>query len=1090
MRKLLCVAGIALPIFCQAQDVSRLLIHSGKAINEGVKLHDEQKYPEAIAKYKLVSRSDTNYAWALSELALTYIMQQEYNKAIAVAKEGLSLRSSMELNFFLRLGNAYDDAKKHQEALVTFEEGLKKYPYSYQLNYEKGVSLVRQEKTAEAAQAFQRAIELNFFHVGSHRALGNLCLQNGNQAQGMLSQLTYLILDPDSENSRNSIVFLEEMTTGDAKPTIQKVINSSNPDDFAELNRIIKSKVALNEQYAFQTKMRYKVVKQVQVLLEKLKHNPQSSDFWMQQYGQIYTQLWSNGLFEPFTYYVLATIDEKAAQKFKKDDSDIKKFREWAREAFRTHNNFKKITLNGSPQTYRFFFHDNSRPKAIIEKYDEKKDVLAGYSEFYYSSGGLRSKGVYNTEGKKIGEWQYYYENGGLSQIERYQSPDENFTYQSFYANGSLKEEATYLNGKVEGVVKDYTAAGAKIFEGDFKNSQKQGRSILYYPSGMLQLEGTFAASQQDGPYKNYYPDGRLKEEGALRQGKENGLYRAYHPNGKIETEGTIGNGVSEGGWKWYHANGKIYKTGQYKEGKEQGAWKLYFEDGIPQQELSYINGQLQGLAKVYDTDGKLHFEYQYHNGKLKGYTYYDKSGKVISEATQKGSILRFVSKYPHGGNDAEGNMVDGKNEGLWKSYLESGTLFSETTYKADQPEGTVKLYYPQGTVAIEKNYKAGQLDGLYRHYHHNGKAYTEGYYVAGVKQGEWNYYYINGQLKEKTYYLNDTQTGYQELFHPDGRKYQEVHREEGIVDRISQADTAGKIYQEVAVKQGNGAMQLTHLNGKASQTFIYKYGEKDGESKEFYANGKLKSLAFYRFQEAHGPSSTYFENGKIWTQAYYKMGLQDSLAQYFDEEGRLASTFFRKNGKTEGVIRWYHPNGKIETEGFEKDDEREGYCTYYAPDGTPQYRINYHHGLIIGYSHQNASGQWLPDVEVKEGTAKMQTYYPNGKLSYEGSFEKNKRHGLQKYYTPEGTLLSEKNLLYGVVHGEVKEYYANGNLKRVENYYYDSKDGVSKEYNDKGILVKETPYLIDLKHGIRKEYNAGGKLIKNRKFVYDESYE
>src|SRR5690349_19759633 len=85
-------------------------VESGKVIEEGIKLHDEENFEDAIAKYKLVNRNDTLYPSALYELSLTYKEAKQYDKAIEACKEGITLGSDNGPLFYNIYASALDEA--------------------------------------------------------------------------------------------------------------------------------------------------------------------------------------------------------------------------------------------------------------------------------------------------------------------------------------------------------------------------------------------------------------------------------------------------------------------------------------------------------------------------------------------------------------------------------------------------------------------------------------------------------------------------------------------------------------------------------------------------------------------------------------------------------------------------------------------------------------------------------------------------------------------------------------------------------------------------------------------------------------------
>lgn len=76
-----------------------------------------------------------------------------------------------------------------------------------------------------------------------------------------------------------------------------------------------------------------------------------------------------------------------------------------------------------------------------------------------------------------------------------------------------------------------------------------------------------------------------------------------------------------------------------------------------------------------------------------------------------------LITRYKNGVIDKQGMMKDGKRDGLWKSFYEDGTPWSETTFKDGIKNGKTTTFYPNG----QKRY--------------------EGFYTNDTESGKWIYY-------------------------------------------------------------------------------------------------------------------------------------------------------------------------------------------------------------------------------------------------------------------------------------------------------------------------------------------------------------
>ncbi len=68
------------------------------------------------------------------------------------------------------------------------------------------------------------------------------------------------------------------------------------------------------------------------------------------------------------------------------------------------------------------------------------------------------------------------------------------------------------------------------------------------------------------------------------------------------------------------------------------------------------------------------------------------------------------------------GTIINGKRDGFWESYYESGQLNWKGSYKDDCLDGPWEYYYDNGQLSYKGNYIGGKEDGIFEHYKENGK--------------------------------------------------------------------------------------------------------------------------------------------------------------------------------------------------------------------------------------------------------------------------------------------------------------------------------------------------------------------------------
>ncbi len=262
-----------------------------------------------------------------------------------------------------------------------------------------------------------------------------------------------------------------------------------------------------------------------------------------------------------------------------------------------------------------------------------------------------------------------------------------------------------------------------------------------------------------------------------------------------------------------------------------------------------------------------------------------------------------------------------------------------------------------------------------------------------------------------------------------------------------------------------------------------------NGYNKIYYPNGKLSSEGFMKNGKPEGLWKTYYPSGVIRSEGIRKNHLLDSIWVFFNEAGdtlqKVSYSMSKKNGytlnyyqendadpmvrgrivskelyvndKKEGLSWYYYLNGALKEEVTFLNNKRNGITREFDEDGTLITLLNYRNGLLIERERINRR-----DMQGrKQGTWK--TYFENGRLQNEMSFE--------------------DDLLTGVY----KEYEDNGNLKLFIKYskglIVEEKDTVGldieirNEYDENGNLIYSGSYRENIPVGIHRHYDSSGKV-------------
>ena len=173
-------------------------------------------------------------------------------------------------------------------------------------------------------------------------------------------------------------------------------------DNFEDVQDILTSKAALDKSYKLKASLEDPIVRQLQVVIEKLEYNANDKGFWMQFYVPLFKSIWNNNQFEPMIFYAFSGLDIKNIKEYnQKEKKKIEAFSTAAAEYLSAIRESQQLIVSkrpGAPQ--KLYVQDYIvSGKGAYAKDSKGEDVVAGPWEFYYSTGRLKSKGSFDNDG-------------------------------------------------------------------------------------------------------------------------------------------------------------------------------------------------------------------------------------------------------------------------------------------------------------------------------------------------------------------------------------------------------------------------------------------------------------------------------------------------------------------------------------------------------------------------------------------------------------------------------------------------------------------------------------------------------------------
>ncbi len=1060
-------------------------------IQKGIELHNDGKYKEAIALYKQVSKSDTNYVWAIYELGLSYNADSNFTEAKKMYELGLSLETERERepDFYNNYGSLIDDLGDSQRALRIYDSAIAKYPAYSQLRLNKATTLIKLDRIKEAESILKENILMDPYSTSSHYLLGYCALKQGKIVQSFISNIAYLMMNPSGRFQQNAINGLNMVAKSNDEVAELIAKRTEGPtDNFQLLEQILLSKIALDKNYKPLIKLDDPISRQIQVLMEKAEYNPDDDDFWMHYYIPLFRQLFDSKKFEPFIYHIFSNINIEVIQSYNKKNK--KESEAMVNDIVAYLTSIKttralKVKDRENPSFYYTFEEGKLTGKGY---YTENGEKYKGAWEFYYSPGNIRSRGKYNDNGEREGEWTYFYFTGAKRAVENYSNGKVSGPAIVYFENGNVSSKMNFNNDEKEGTEYTYFLSGAPRTIANYKNGKLDGTKTIYYKNKMVEYIENYKMDSLNGEYVSYHQNGELEYKAQYVNGDLQGYIKGYHNNKKLAFEGAYKDGKQDGKWKRYHKNGALKTVENYVAGELDGEYLEYYDDGTLSSKQLYKAGKTEGQSIFYDIDGKQYAVYEYEKNKLRKATQFDKAGKQISSVDLRGRKYTLPVFHPDGAKKVEQTYNDkGDADGPETFYFKSGAIMEKSTYIKGYLEGTTIGYHPNGTVSAEINYHESKQEGANNRYYINGKLSETGWNIAGEQEGEWLKYDEMGNLESNTHFYEGDLHGWKTEYWPNGKVKSEKLNEYGWIRKEIQYDTTGKVLIVNDFKTLDGKYQALHFNGKLAIEATYDKGNFNGNYNFYYFDGSPELKLIYKNGLLDSTYVRYSFGNKKSVDGKYKMGDKIGTWTYYKPNGKINFTEKYENGELNGERIYYHDNGKIEQSLSFKDDEKTGWTKKFDSTGVLIYQIKYENSIPVSYSYLDKNNKLLPEIPIPFGSAKITTYYPNGKISASFEYKDGKLIGANKTYYPNGQVSFESNEVYSLSEGLVKEYHPNGQLKSQYTSVLDNYNGPYALFNSKGVKIEEGFYYNDNLHGKNTFYDDNGKVKEVRTYYYGE---
>ncbi len=172
-------------------------------------LQDEEKFPQAIEKYREVLKLDPANERAQFQLATVLKTTGKVNEALPIL-EKLAASPTAEVGVFEMLGGIYNDNKEYDKAGAIYLKGADGYPEEQKPQLNLTNFYLQQKKYPEAEARAIAAIKIDPQDSDSQYAYAQALAAQKKNAQ-VLAWVGFLILDPDGDKSAEAYKAIDKL---------------------------------------------------------------------------------------------------------------------------------------------------------------------------------------------------------------------------------------------------------------------------------------------------------------------------------------------------------------------------------------------------------------------------------------------------------------------------------------------------------------------------------------------------------------------------------------------------------------------------------------------------------------------------------------------------------------------------------------------------------------------------------------------------------------------------------------------------------------------------------------------------------------
>lgn len=290
-------------------------------IKRGLLLHDEGNYALAIETYQKALKLDPENGLVIYEIAFSYFKKQDIDMSKSWIFRALKHEGNHQFYSNLLLGTIYDMEGLFDSTITIYNRLIHNFEPDVTVYFNKAITYYKMDKLDSAITSLEKAIQINYFHPGSHFMYSLILNELNDQTRSILSGCFALLLEAGTDRATQTLERVKSLT----KKNITKNETSNGYNININANNLKKDFTSPELMLALNGAMRHSskyielsdgeflvnILATYITTLTKTEKKDPHSDIVFTFYLPFYKSLVENKHLETFLFVILKEMDDQ-----------------------------------------------------------------------------------------------------------------------------------------------------------------------------------------------------------------------------------------------------------------------------------------------------------------------------------------------------------------------------------------------------------------------------------------------------------------------------------------------------------------------------------------------------------------------------------------------------------------------------------------------------------------------------------------------------------------------------------------------------------------------------------------------------------